>query len=1084
MAKLSDIYSYFEASFTRGILVTASISLHFEEPLPLMLVKWDSKRPFFQAAIEIPQKDQKRKTEVVKEIKSFYLQSEEEITIEPIDPPSFNYLYWLLPSHQENKYELHYMECGTVTPLDSLDIAVGDSFNASTRRKDIEHLNEIVQNIYVFDAGVYQLMFIKPFKNGSLDWDTFGLQVDREGLIKPIIGKIALTQNKKGEPIREIVEEFSKKQVFMKRIEDAEILAYTSIQFVKDSAAKAAKDNLSRKKTSGNAILGLWEKYNKIEYLRAVERSNELGNVAYEIIRRGINGSVSVKLNLTTSQKDVISNIAGGNPVFSVVGSMAPVKMTSYNSNMEEAIFEDEDYQLPANGKLHLSVQGELTVKQRRERALTNVFLDKNCTLMNLHFAIEGEVDSMIVKNPRDVAKSLTRTKAFLKRRFHIDSLTKNQEEAVKMALNNEDDITVIQGPPGTGKTTVIAAICYRLLEIAEKRRVSRTEEKAILASAFQNDATEHMSSKIYSYGLPTPKVGQNHSGVSAEGVFIDEKIKHISEVIEKLGGRVGVQKSTQLMQLHELFIKEEDYEHTISVIDELLRNDTSLPAEQYDSWLKIRKQQRQDSKLVKRLTEALDSVKTDMQSYNFEDGFTAAYSLKNIEGFEFTSEDIKLLDSAPEMDPEETYLKKLSNLKFRLQDQISKISVLEESRRKNDLANWIRSSAEIFQSKEQEDTESEDRFIQSVLTELENDLRSNSQYIKRALMDYSETIAATNQKAGSLEMSEYSIRNVILDEAARSNPLDLLIPMSRAQDRIILVGDQKQLPHLLEPTLADMSLDTIEDIDKRKESKDMFAMPLFGIIFDNLSKGKRPRRITLNEQFRMHPQIGDFISEVYYEGVLQPGRPREVMSLDKQHGLSLPWAIGKTFVFCHIGHNNDKNVERGRSKFRVCEAVKAIQLLKEIESDPAFMNLSVGIISFYAKQVETIYAEAEKFGYAYRRNGEYVIAEAYQELPDGREKLRIGSVDAFQGKEFDIVILSTVRSNDIPREPLNVQRVFGFLTIPNRLNVAFSRAQRMVITIGDENMYKDEYAKENVPGLYKLCNEIIPLKEYGSRIE
>ena len=101
---------------------------------------------------------------------------------------------------------------------------------------------------------------------------------------------------------------------------------------------------------------------------------------------------------------------------------------------------------------------------------------------------------------------------------------------------------------------------------------------------------------------------------------------------------------------------------------------------------------------------------------------------------------------------------------------------------------------------------------------------------------------------------------------------------------------------------------------------------------------------------------------------------------------------------------------------------------------------------------------------------------------PDGREKLRIGSVDSFQGKEFDIVILSTVRSNNFKRIDENNLKVFGFLTLGNRLNVAFSRAQKLVITVGDRNMFSDEFAETYVKGLYEF-NKLTE-SEYGNRIQ
>lgn len=1081
MAKLIDILNTFESSFQDGIPVKASISLELKEPMPLSLVKWDSKRPFFQGIVASASIDSNEKNAESVNVQSFYLYSDLEIPIEPIDPPSFNYIFWISKSEDSEQIELHYLECGKVTPLDSLDIAIGDTYNASTKRRNFGKFKELLASAYVFDAGVYKLLLAKTFNNGSLDWQTYGLNTTKDGHQIPVIGTIVLGKNPQGDPVREIVQESERRQFLFKRIEDIEILAYSAINFVDMSVAREAKDSLNRRLSSGDAILTLWKSYNDIELAKAQKRSDDLGNVSYTITKRGSNGNVLVKFDLSKDQSEIISNIAGGHPMLSVNGTTKSFKMLRYDVMKSEAVFDDEEYGMPSTGKMRLSTMGEVIVSNRRNQALKTIFKFNNVVLTNLHFAIEGEVSSMIVKKHNEINPLSAKTKEFLKRRFHIENLTPNQQEAVNMAINNQEDITIIQGPPGTGKTTVVAAICYRLLELAQKK-VSKIDEKIILASAFQNDATEHMSSKIYSYGLPTPKIGQTKSAVNAEDIFVKEKIEHINKKLEELGGKLGTQYSSQIMKIHDLFVKEGDYDASLIEVNRLIQEGLNLSADLFAIWVKIKQQEKKDNTLVTRLSKALSELKTDEQSYNFEDGFMAAYSLLHEDAFKLSESEKQLLESAPDMDPSEEFLSKLTSLKTRLESQVSDIEKHEDDRRNQDLTDWLLQTAEYLKAQEQEATDDEDRFIQSVLSELESDLHNNSQYIKSALQEYSEVIAATNQLAGSSAMQDFSvIHNVILDEAARSNPLDLIIPMSKANDRIILVGDQKQLPHLLEPTISEESLESIEDIDQRRESRELYAKPLFGILFDNVKNGNRPRCITLNEQFRMHPTIGEFISDVYYEGKLKPGR--EGMDKDRQHGLSLPWAIGKTFVFCHVGHDGNKDKEKGRSKFRVCEAQKAIQLLKEIESDKAFENLSIGIISFYAKQVETIFEEAAKYGYAYQENGEYLITDKYKELPDGREKLRIGSVDAFQGKEFDIVILSTVRSNDIPREPQNAQRVFGFLTIPNRLNVAFSRAQRMVITIGDENMYKDEYARENVPGLYKLCNEIIPNKEYGIRI-
>ena len=231
-----------------------------------------------------------------------------------------------------------------------------------------------------------------------------------------------------------------------------------------------------------------------------------------------------------------------------------------------------------------------------------------------------------------------------------------------------------------------------------------------------------------------------------------------------------------------------------------------------------------------------------------------------------------------------------------------------------------------------------------------------------------------------------------------------------------------------------------------------------------------------------MHPFIGDFISKVYYKGELKSGIPNQAEI--RKHNLELNWAKDKVTVFCDVKKNQGIE-ESGKSKSRKAEAVRIIKLLDELKNDPNFENLSVGIITFYAKQVNEILREASKKGYTEQLlDGSFEISLPYRETNDGREKLRIGSVDSFQGKEFDIVILSIVRSNRIGRTDDNYKKIFGFLTLENRLNVAFSRSQKLLIVVGDGEMFSDDFAKTYVEGLHEFYNTLSTDKQYGNRIQ
>ena len=85
--------------------------------------------------------------------------------------------------------------------------------------------------------------------------------------------------------------------------------------------------------------------------------------------------------------------------------------------------------------------------------------------------------------------------------------------------------------------------------------------------------------------------------------------------------------------------------------------------------------------------------------------------------------------------------------------------------------------------------------------------------------------------------------------------------------------------------------------------------------------------------------------------------------------------------------------------------------------------------------------------------------------------------MDAFQGKEFDVVLLSMTRSNKYSGlEEAQLNRKFGFLRLPNRLNVAFSRAKRRLIAVGDRKMFSNPEAKAAIPSVYEysvsLCGD------------
>lgn len=283
---------------------------------------------------------------------------------------------------------------------------------------------------------------------------------------------------------------------------------------------------------------------------------------------------------------------------------------------------------------------------------------------------------------------------------------------------------------------------------------------------------------------------------------------------------------------------------------------------------------------------------------------------------------------------------------------------------------------------------------------------------------------AATCQQA--MEVGRFAQSNiydlVIVDEAARANPLDLLIPMSMGR-QVILVGDHKQLPHMLDP-------EVVKQFEKNERMQDLGILKkslferLFEMFDDNSKTVKRTAM--LSKQYRMHPVIGTFASREFYNGQLDSS---EIKLETKQANLGMYNNQPVAWI------NLDKNkygMEAGRhSKYRESEAKRVVEETRKVlAKDP---KKTVGVISFYRKQSDLILKMIET------------------ELTETqRDQVEVGTVDAFQGKEFDVVFLSCVRANVNDIE--DRRKRIGHIDDQSRLCVSFTRARQQFVVTGDRD--------------------------------
>ena len=138
--------------------------------------------------------------------------------------------------------------------------------------------------------------------------------------------------------------------------------------------------------------------------------------------------------------------------------------------------------------------------------------------------------------------------------------------------------------------------------------------------------------------------------------------------------------------------------------------------------------------------------------------------------------------------------------------------------------------------------------------------------------------------------------------------------------------------------------------------------------------------------------------------------------------------------------------------------------------------ELSVGVITFYSAQKNMILENLDEELVTRDELGDMRVADEYSLLTDSTgkayERLRVGSVDAFQGKEFDVVILSLVRSQKI-RSLDSAKDLYGFAAVENRMCVALSRQKKLLIVVGDKSMAASENSRgiTGLHGLVELCD-------------
>ena len=242
----------------------------------------------------------------------------------------------------------------------------------------------------------------------------------------------------------------------------------------------------------------------------------------------------------------------------------------------------------------------------------------------------------------------------------------------------------------------------------------------------------------------------------------------------------------------------------------------------------------------------------------------------------------------------------------------------------------------------------------------------------------------------------------------------------------------------MLEPDVVEAYRALRPGFDDQLLQKSLFER-LFEL-FQNAEKNGAPRRTAmLTDDFRMHPSISRLVSDLFYGGAVHATCKAEDRVIDSP-AMALVLFAGLMF---------QSNMARKRA-FKLTGECEAQILVEELQSILAADDkTTVGVITFYERQAALLTSLCDTLPY------------------DWQYRVRIGTVDAFQGREFDVVLLSTVRSN---RES-SLRRRVGFLAYSNRLCVAFSRARKLLVTVGDSETIAGSESDPVIPQFQTLLS-------------
>lgn len=292
------------------------------------------------------------------------------------------------------------------------------------------------------------------------------------------------------------------------------------------------------------------------------------------------------------------------------------------------------------------------------------------------------------------------------------------------------------------------------------------------------------------------------------------------------------------------------------------------------------------------------------------------------------------------------------------------------------------------------------EREVRTEIDSLKAQLRAiRKEVFSRVLAD-AQVFIGTPTSTGDRSIRDQTFDLLVFDEATQATEPLSWMAIARA-NKVVMAGDHFQLP----PTVR----------SKEAESRGL-GVTLFERYFALL--GPEYKQL-IERQYRMHESIMGFSSKMFYDGKLIADESVKGRTLSDLPGVQAVECTQHPLLFLDTaGKGYEEKLEEGsQSRYNPEEAELVLAELRR------YLALGVppeeiAVISAYSAQVRLLVSKS----------------------PD--PLVEIDSVDGFQGREKELVIVSLVRSN--------MEGEMGFLADTRRMNVAMTRAKKRLVVIGD----------------------------------